>query len=334
MDSGQTYSLNAANQLTGSGALSKHGQGTLTLGNAMNFSGSLAISAGVVRFTSNDLLGDNVPISIAAGATLDLNNNSDTLGPLSFTGGTAQSRAGVLTLNGNVTGNASSTMATVSGNLSLGASTRIFNIAEGGAHPDMNVTASISGGASGLIKTGTGTLQISGANSYTGETDLQQGTLLLGASDRFHDSAPLRLSGGSFATAGNSEDLGTLTLAANSIIDLGAGSSVLQFDASQSIGWTGGTFLTIANWSGSTSGGGTDRVIFGSADTALTSSQVAQIRFLDPFGAGSGLIAARILPTGEVVPIPEPATVFSAAALAAFVSWRERKRIAQWFVRK
>jgi len=293
VDSGQTYSLNAANQLTGSGALSKHGQGTLTLGNAMNFSGSLAISAGVVRFTSNDLLGDNVPISIAAGATLDLNNNSDTLGPLSFTGGTAQSRAGVLTLNGNVTGNASSTMATVSGNLSLGASTRIFNIAEGGAHPDMNVTASISGGASGLIKTGTGTLQISGANSYTGETDLQQGTLLLGA-----------------------------------------GSSVLQFDASQSIGWTGGTFLTIANWSGSTSGGGTDRVIFGSADTALTSSQVAQIRFLDPFGAGSGLIAARILPTGEVVPIPEPATVFSAAALAAFVSWRERKRIAQWFVRK
>jgi len=293
VDSGQTYSLNAANQLTGSGALSKHGQGTLTLGNAMNFSGSLAISAGVVRFTSNDLLGDNVPISIAAGATLDLNNNSDTLGPLSFTGGTAQSRAGVLTLNGNVTGNASSTMATVSGNLSLGASTRIFNIAEGGAHPDMNVTASISGGASGLIKTGTGTLQISGANSYTGETDLQQGTLLLGA-----------------------------------------GSSVLQFDASQSIGWTGGTFLTIANWSGSTSGGGTDRVIFGSADTALTSSQVAQIRFFDPFGAGSGLIAARILPTGEVVPIPEPATVFSAAALAAFVSWRERKRIAQWFVRK
>lgn len=333
IDAVQTYSLNAINQLTGSGAITKQGGGTLVLGNTMNFSGPLAINDGTVRNNTHDVLNNNVPISIAAGATLDLNNFNDTVGPLSFTGGTAQSGSGTMTLNGDVTGNASSTTASISGQLDLGGSTRIFSIADGAAGPDMDVSASISGPGLGLIKTGAGTLQVSGVNSYTGETDIQQGTLLLGASHRFQDSAPMKLSGGTFGTGGNSDDLGTLTLAANSLIDLGSGSSILNFDASQSLPWTGGTLLTINNWSGNMAGGGIDRVIFGSTSGALTASQVAQIRFQDPFGAGSGLFAAQILPTGEVVPIPEPTTVFSAAALLAAVGWRERKRIAHWLGR-
>lgn len=332
VNAGQAYSLNAANQLTGSGALTKTGSGTLVLGNSMNFSGSVAINNGTLRHTANNVLGDNVPVSIAAGATLDLNGFNDTIGPLSFTGGTASSGAGTLTMNGDVTGNASSTMATISGNLSLGASTRIFNIANGGVEPDMDITAAISGGV-GITKTGVGTLRLSGPNTFTGEADIQQGTLLLGASHRLGDSTPMRLSGGTFATGGNSDDVGTLTLSANSIIDLGTGSSILNFDPSNAIPWTGGTLLTIQSWNGLTAGGGTDRVIFGSSASGLTAGQVAQIRFLDPFGPGSGLIPAMILPSGEVVPIPEPGTVFAGLALAAAVGWRERKRI-RGFLRK
>lgn len=192
----------------------------------------------------------------------------------------------------------------------------------------------VSGSADGgLTKTGAGTLLLSAANTFTGEVDIQQGTLLIGANDRIHNDAPVRLSGGTFATGGRSDNVGTLTLSANSVIDLGTGTSILSFDPSNTLPWTGGTLLTIANWSGSTAGGGTDRVIFGSSAADLTSGQLSQIRFLDPFGPGSGLVPATILPSGEIVPIPEPGTVFAGFALTAAVCWGERRRI-QSFLRK
>ena len=41
----------------------------------------------------------------------------------------------------------------------------------------------------------------------------------------------------------------------------------------------------------------------------MTTSQLAEIQFINPAGFGPGTYAASILGTGEVVPIPEPATL-------------------------
>src|SRR5262249_20382472 len=155
-------------------------------------------------------------------------------------------------------------------------------------------------GSSGLGKSGPGTLTLSGSSPNTygssspnGNTTVNAGTLVLSKSagvvavangslvlnggvlllapgDQIAASVPLILNGGVFKTGGSGERLGTLTLASNSAIDLGTGASFLRFDNSSALAWTAGATLTVSNWSGSTSGGGTDQLIFDSNSTALT----------------------------------------------------------------
>ena len=137
------------------------------------------------------------------------------------------------------------------------------------------------------------------------------GTLLLGAANQIGDAVPMTLGGGTFQTAGFSEQLGTLKLAANSVIDLGAGAGALKFAASSSVTWTNGMTLTVTNWTGSISGGGADQLIFGSNSSALTTTQVSQIRFANPPGFPSGAYAAALLSTGEVVPLTAPPAISS-----------------------
>jgi hypothetical protein len=155
--------------------------------------------------------------------------------------------------------------------------------------------------------------------------DLQSGTLLLGSANRITDTSNMRLSGGTFATGGNNETLGTLTLAANSTIDLGNGASILRFANSAQEAWTSGTTLTIVNWNGDS-----DALYFDSAMTALTSGQVSQIRFLNPNGV-TGVFGAILLPDGKCVPVPEPATIGFGALLIGAIGLRERDRLARVF---
>jgi hypothetical protein len=151
--------------------------------------------------------------------------------------------------------------------------------------------------------------------------------LLSGAAgNRINDTAGMTLNGGGFHTGGLSESLGTLTLSASSTLDFGSGASVVNFLNSSASTWGGGSTLWVTNWSGNWGvGGGTDQIIFGSDSSALTAGQVAQIQFwLPSWGAWS---PATILGNGEVVPVPEPATVLGAGALAALLGWRERRRL-------
>lgn len=185
----------------------------------------------------------------------------------------------------------------------------------------------------GITKLGPGTLALSGTISNTygstsanGNTTVNAGTLRLsktagvtavpngtlvvntggrlslGASDQIGNAVPMTLGGGTFQTAGFSEQLGTLKLTASSVIDLGAGASVLQFAASSGQAWTGGTLLTISNWTGSVFGGGAERIVFGSNASGLSAGQINQVRFVNPLGYPPGTYTAVILATGEVVP--------------------------------
>lgn len=61
--------------LSGAGTLSKSGSGVLLLGTSGSFSGTVSILTGTARLTANNALG-SAGISVAAGATLDLNGQS------------------------------------------------------------------------------------------------------------------------------------------------------------------------------------------------------------------------------------------------------------------
>ena len=113
------------------------------------------------------------------------------------------------------------------------------------------------------------------------------------------------LGGGTFSTGGYSQAMtSTLTLQDNSAIDLGVGSttSVLSFGDSSGATWTAGKTLTVEDWSGVLTGGGNEKLVFGSSNSALTGSQLAEIQFLNPAGLALGTYTAQILSAGEIVP--------------------------------
>ena len=79
--------------------------------------------------------------------------------------------------------------------------------------------------------------------------------------------------------------------------------------------------MVVSNWSGSTSGGGTDRLYVGTSSQGLTQNQLARISFADPAGMPAGTYPATILATGEVVPGPRPAMSATRSSSGMVISW-------------
>jgi autotransporter-associated beta strand protein len=187
-----------ASRLTGlsTSGIIKKGAGTVVLSNNTNsYTGTTSVRGGTLRLGASNSL-PNTAVSLAGDApgvtaTLDLNGYNNTVAGLTFGGSSTTSGssvttgAGTLSLNGNVTFNSEGSPlgATVAGNLSLGSSTRTFNIRDTfSAIDDLAVSASISG-TGGLSKTGFGTLRLSGNNTFTGATTVNEGLLVLSGSN-------------------------------------------------------------------------------------------------------------------------------------------------------
>ncbi|MES2920845.1 MAG: autotransporter-associated beta strand repeat-containing protein [Verrucomicrobiota bacterium] len=97
----------------------------------------------------------------------------------------------------------------------------------------VNADATISarlGGTVGLKKLGAATLTLSGANIYTGLTDVQAGTLALGASNVFADASTLKVSGGILSLVANNDTVAGVQLTAGSITGSGTLTSTTAFD--------------------------------------------------------------------------------------------------------
>jgi fibronectin-binding autotransporter adhesin len=158
-------------------------------------------------------------------------------------------------------------------------------------------------GANAVSKTGNGTWTLIGANTYSGNTTVSDGTLLIGVANGFSNNSGLVLSGGKLSTGGfNQSTTKTLTLQSSSAIDMAtaapATTDTLTFGDSSAVLWTAGANLSIAHWNGTVNtGGGTDRLMFTVTNpgTGLTPAQVSQIHF-------QGYNGATLLGTGEVVP--------------------------------
>lgn len=173
ISSGASLNTTITKQVTVAGALNISDGGSLTIKRSQSILGlyDTVVSVGALNIT-NTSSGAYVPITIDYGS------------------GLAQS-GGKLQLNGDVTftGNTTNTNpAVIDGMRGSGrqgvvelSSTRSFNIGNGAAKVDLRITAPIVEGVtpSGLTKTGLGTLELTGANTYTGATVVNAGTLLI-----------------------------------------------------------------------------------------------------------------------------------------------------------
>jgi len=166
IDPGLSVTINSL--IAGSAGLYKAGAGTLLLASSgNNWSGGTFIEAGRIGLTGADNrlpVGTTVTLGSAATAgTLQLGASSSaknqTLGGLLATGS-----------GGNVVGSANGTTANLTLNIASGINTFGGNGVIGGSTvAEKNIA---------LIKTGTGTLELTGANTYTAGTTVSTGTLL------------------------------------------------------------------------------------------------------------------------------------------------------------
>ena len=146
---------------------------------------------------------------------------------------------------------------------------------------------------------------------FTGNINNPPQFFVLGGPSFSITNQTISSTGGSIVIQDSAQQFGRLTMSSDSGINLAGNSAILRFADSHTNSWASQLFgviprLTVFNWNGSTNGGGTDQLVFGTSSSALTASQVAQIYFVHPAGFAPGTNPARILSSGEVVPMPRP----------------------------
>lgn len=238
-----------------------------------------AVDSAVVRLLFASQIGNASAVTIEDDGLLDLNGLSDAIGALTLTGGDVSTGVGTLTLGGDAAFTNSTNTMNITGNLSLGNSTRTFAVATGPASPF--ISAQISG-TGGLTKTGTGPLFLLASNSFAGPVTVNAGILAIR---------------NSFALG--TTNTGTL-VQSNSTLQLQSSSQVglepLTLDSNGSLL---GAALAVSDGSGSNSWSG-DVVLL--RDTTILVSSGAPLNLIGAIGGAGGLLktgAGTLLLTGN-----------------------------------
>lgn len=162
VDVGSASSISGV--ISGIGALTKKGAGTLTLNSVNTYTGLTNINAGVLQAGIADTIAvsSGVILTNAASAILDLNSFNQTIRSLS---------------GGGATG----------GNINLGSATLTA------LQINANTYSGVISGSGGLTKTGGATLTLSGVNTYTGPTNINVGSLRSGVANTIASSSSVNL---------------------------------------------------------------------------------------------------------------------------------------------
>ena len=140
-----------------------------------------------------------------------------------------------------------------------------------------------------VVKTGIGTIELTGANDYTRyPTKVEAGTLRLGASGVMHDEMNLHLAGGNFSVSPMTVNaLGALNVTADATLSIGSGATLEFADSSSELWPLSGSRINIVK-------GKSSKLRFGDSKSALTEAQLKIMR-LDGF-------RCRLDDNGYVVP--------------------------------
>jgi fibronectin-binding autotransporter adhesin len=246
--------------IQGTGGLTLSG-GTQTLSGANTYTGATTINGGTLQAGANTALAQTSAYTVASGATLALNNFNETIGSLAGAGTVTNGGGNSRTLT---VGDTSST--TFSGVMQNGAA-----------------------GAFNLTKQGSGTLTLSGTNTFTGVTTINAGTLALSASGSVATSSQVNVANaaGTFDISNTSAGatITTLNGVANSNVTLGSQTLTLSNGSTTYAGiiqGAGGLTLTAGTqtlsgtntYTGDTTINGGTLALSGAAGSIATSSQV------------------------------------------------------------
>jgi autotransporter-associated beta strand protein len=224
--------------ISGTGSLVKTGTGRLTLTGTNTYSGTTTISAGTLSVGSmSSGFGTGASaIALSGGALSYTGNNA------SFTRGLTVSASG-----GQIeTTTAGQTLTLSGGNVAI-TGTGSFTV---GGVGNTAISTNITGTGGGILtKTGTGTLTLSGSNTYSGATNIQNGTLALGVNNGVNQSVAVTLGDATANTNGvlrlngfsqTVSSLGTTGSGTGNRVTGGSSTlSTLTFNAATSSSFTG-----------------------------------------------------------------------------------------------
>jgi autotransporter-associated beta strand protein len=142
---------------TTSGSLTKNGAGTWTVSGASTYTGSTTINAGKLQIGATNSLPSGTAVTVASGATLDLNNFTQTVGSIAGNGS-------IMLGTGSLTAGGNNTSTSFGGSLG---GTGTFTKAGTGT---LSLTSNISFG--GTLVLSAGTLQLSGTTLTLGTLDI------------------------------------------------------------------------------------------------------------------------------------------------------------------
>ena len=187
--------------MSGTGAVQKLGTKTLTFSGANIYSGGTTVTAGTLAGTATSLQGD-----ITNNAALLFNQSTpgtyasviSRSGSVEKTGSNTLTLSGTNTYSGGTTvtaGTLVGTATSLQGNITNNAAL-LFNQSTPGTY------ASVISGSGSVEKTGSDTLTLSGANTYTGSTTINGGSLqLTSVSSSIANSNGLIITSGTFNIA-------------------------------------------------------------------------------------------------------------------------------------
>ena len=324
-----------AGAMSGTGSFEKKGSGSVTLTGANSYSGGTTLTGGTLQGTTSSIQG-NITAWFNSSLVFDQSTTGTYSGNMGGVGSLTKAGSGTVTLAGTNTYSAGTTV--TSGTLQGTTSSLQGTIANNAAVVfDQATTGTYSGSMSGtgsLRKDGSGTVALSAANTFTGTTTVNSGTLqanaanalgnstvinvnggsfLVGASDSVNDSAAINLNGGTLAVgSGVGEVVGALTLSANSTLDLNSGGNAWITFASLTSVLTNTTRLEVWNYTP-----GADHIYF--LDSTNLVNSLNYISFYSGAGTGTfyNALNTSSFSAPEVYPtiVPEPGVYFTAAIL-------------------